>query len=154
MQNQKIAAVIGILFLAGIFLYMKPAGRDTSDVAGYKIRVFKSPTCTCCDGWIKYLEKNGFRVEVINTQDLTWIKAKYQIPPEMQSCHTAIMGDYFVEGHVPIKAVKKLLEEKPVVDGIALPGMPLGSPGMPGMKTEMFEVYALIDGTPMLYYTE
>ena len=73
------------------------------------------------------------------------IKEKYQIPPSMRSCHTVVIEDYFVEGHVPIEAIKKLFAEKPDIDGIVLAGMPSGSPGMPGQKTEAFKIYALRD---------
>ncbi len=79
-------------------------------------------------------------------EDMTSIKQAYQIPQNMISCHTAVIEDYFVEGHVPVEAIKKMLEEKPAIDGIALPGMPPGSPGMPGKKTEALKIYALSDG--------
>ncbi len=75
------------------------------------------------------------------------IKKKYQIPHNMEGCHTGVIGDYFVEGHVPVEAIEELLAEKPAIGGIALPGMPSGSPGMPGQKTEAFKIYALSDGT-------
>ncbi len=77
---------------------------------------------------------------------MTSIKQEYQIPQDMISCHTAVIEDYFVEGHVPVKAIEEMLEEKPAINGIALPGMPPGSPGMPGEKTESFKIYALLDG--------
>ncbi len=79
-------------------------------------------------------------------EDMTSIRQKYQIPQDMISCHTAVIGDYFVEGHVPVKAIEEMLEEKPAINGIALPGMPPGSPGMSGEKTETFKIYALLDG--------
>lgn len=79
-------------------------------------------------------------------EDMTSIKQTYQIPQNMISCHTGIIEDYFVEGHVPVKAIEKMVEEKPAIDGIALPGMPQGSPGMPGTQTEPFKIYALFDG--------
>ena len=75
------------------------------------------------------------------------IKSKYKIPQDMESCHTAVIADYFVEGHVPMEAVEKLLSEKPDIDGIALPGMPQGSLGMSGAKTAVFKIYALSAGT-------
>ena len=81
------------------------------------------------------------------------IKEKYQIPDNMQSCHTTIIEDYFVEGHVPIEAIRKLLATKPDIDGIALPGMPSGSPGMSGIKTEAFKIYALSDGVVSKFLT-
>ncbi len=81
------------------------------------------------------------------------IKRKYQIPQNMESCHTAVIAGYFVEGHMPIEAIEKLLEEKPDIDGIALPGMPTGSPGMPGQQTEAFKIYALSAGTASEFMT-
>ena len=74
------------------------------------------------------------------------IKSQYQIPAEMQSCHTSVIDDYFIEGHVPMEAIEKLMNEKPDIDGIALPRMPSGSPGMPGVKTETWIIYSLKDG--------
>ncbi len=81
------------------------------------------------------------------------IKEKYQIPQNMESCHTAVIADYFVEGHVPIEAIEELLKEKLDIDGIALPGMPSGSPGMPGQKIEAFKIYALSDGMASEFMT-
>ncbi len=74
------------------------------------------------------------------------IRQQYQIPPDLAGCHTAVIGDYFIEGHVPMEAITKLFEEKPGVDGIALPRMPSGSPGMPGSKRGVFKIYAISDG--------
>lgn len=113
---------------------------------GNKITVFKSPMCGCCEGYINELEKNGFQVEVKEMQDMSSIKTKYNVPLSMQSCHTAVVGNYFIEGHVPIEAVNKMIEEQPDIDGILLPRMPSGSPGMPGPKTETWVIYALSNG--------
>ena len=111
------------------------------------ITVYRSPTCGCCVGWEQYLETAGFDVESVVTDDVAAIKDDLQIPDEMRSCHTAIIGGYFIEGHVPIEAIHKLLEEQPEIDGIALPGMPPGSPGMGGEKSELFVVYSVTDGS-------
>ena len=111
-----------------------------------KVVVFKSPNCECCGVYQDYLREKSFQVEKTYLADMSSIKRRFQIPQNMESCHTAVIGDYFVEGHVPIEAVEKLLAEKPDVDGIALPGMPSGSPGMPGQQTETFKIYALSDG--------
>jgi hypothetical protein len=99
------------------------------------------------------LEKEGFQVETRYVQDISLVKEKYQIPPDMQSCHTAVIEGYFVEGHVPTKAIKKLLAEKPAIGGIALPGMPPGSPGMPGSKKGAFRIFALSNGMPSVFMT-
>ena len=86
-------------------------------------------------------------------RSLHTIKQKYNIPVEMQSCHTTIMCKYFIEGHVPLQAVNKLLKEQPDIDGIALPGMPIGTPGMPGEKEEPYVIYQLIDGKFSIFMT-
>ncbi|MBD1135253.1 hypothetical protein IDH21_02505 [Pelagibacterales bacterium SAG-MED47] len=81
------------------------------------------------------------------------IKQKFNIPLEMQSCHTTIMDKYFIEGHVPLEAINRLLKEQPDIDGIALPGMPIGTPGMPGDKDEPYVIYQLIDGKFSVFMT-
>lgn len=106
-----------------------------------KAMVYKSPNCGCCNGYIAELKKQGFDVETVSTNDMESIKQKYGISADKQSCHTTVIGDYFIEGHVPIEAVEKLLSEKPKVDGIGLPGMPIGTPGMPGIKQAAYEIY-------------
>ena len=144
--------VIASILFGGLFVRrqffgqgeVRPASTEFSEKE--KLVVYKSPTCGCCVGWGSYMKKNGFDVEDVNAEDLSSIKDEHQIPYNMQSCHTAVIGDYFVEGHMPIEAVNKLLEEKPDIDGIALPEMPAGSPGMPGVKREEFIIYSLKDG--------
>lgn len=102
--------------------------------------VYKEPNCGCCNGYIAELEKQGFSVEV-KSQDTAPVKERYGIATDKQSCHTMVIGGYFVEGHVPLVAVEKLLSERPEIDGIGLPGMPTGTPGMPGMKQAPYEIY-------------
>ena len=123
-------------------------GNVIKDVS--KVIVYKSPRCNCCEGFIGELKRQGFDVDVINTNNLISIKNKYGISSDMESCHTSILTknnkEYFIEGHVPMKAISKLLEEQPNIDGIALPDMPTGSPGMPGVKTEKFRIYSIKDG--------
>ena len=114
---------------------------------------FKTPSCGCCYGYVLFLEKEKFNVKQTDMRSLHSIKQKYNIPLEMQSCHTTIIGKYFIEGHVPLEAVNKLLKEQPDIDGIALPGMPIGTPGMPGKKEEPFVVYQLIDGKFSIFMT-
>ena len=117
------------------------------------VEVFKTPSCGCCYGYVLFLEKEKFNVKETDMRSLHSIKQKYNIPLEMQSCHTTIIGKYFIEGHVPLEAVNKLLKEQPDIDGIALPGMPIGTPGMPGKKEEPFVVYQLIDGKFSIFMT-
>lgn len=92
--------------------------------------VHKSPTCGCCELWVEHMRKAGFEVEVRNSDNLNPLKEQLGIPYGKGSCHTAEVGGYFVEGHVPAEDVKRLLAQKPPAKGLVLPGMPLGSPGM------------------------
>ena len=117
------------------------------------VEVFKTPSCGCCYGYVLFLKKEQFNVKETDMRSLHSIKQKYNIPLEMQSCHTTIIGKYFIEGHVPLEAINKLLKEQPDIDGIALPGMPIGTPGMPGKKEEPFVVYQLIDGKFSIFMT-
>ena len=105
------------------------------------IRVFKSPSCGCCNGWIDHLRKNGFSVEVVEQEDVSPIKARLGVPSFLESCHTASIGNYVIEGHVPAADIQRLLELKPEARGLAVPGMPVGSPGMEyENQRERFEV--------------
>ena len=117
------------------------------------VEVFKTPSCGCCYGYVLFLEREKFKVKQTDMRSLHSIKQKYNIPVEMQSCHTTIMGKYFIEGHVPLEAIDKLLKEQPNIDGIALPGMPIGTPGMPGDKDEPYVIYQLIDGKFSVFMT-
>ena len=117
------------------------------------VEVFKTPSCGCCYGYVLFLEEEKFKVKQTDMRSLHTIKQKYNIPVEMQSCHTTIMGKYFIEGHVPFDAVEKLLKEQPDIDGIALPGMPIGTPGMPGDKDEPYVIYQLKDGKSSVFMT-
>lgn len=94
------------------------------------VTVHKSPTCGCCTLWVEHLQHAGFPVQVVETDDLAPIKAQLGVPPGRGSCHTAQVAGYFVEGHVPADDIVRLLTERPDARGLALPGMPLGSPGM------------------------
>ena len=118
-----------------------------------KIEVFKTPSCGCCYGYVLFLEEEKFAVKQTDMRSLHTVKKKYNIPLEMQSCHTSILGKYFIEGHVPLEAINKLLIEQPDIDGIALPGMPIGTPGMPGEKEEPFIIYQLVDGKSSVFMT-
>ncbi len=117
------------------------------------VEVYMQPTCGCCHQYLAYLERNGFDVTPREMTDLSGIKDSYGIPASMQSCHTSVVGSYFVEGHVPIAAILKLVEERPAIDGISLPGMPAGSPGMSGTKAAPFVIYA-IEGGQATIFTE
>lgn len=116
--------------------------------------VYKDPACGCCASYADYLRKNGFKVDVVETANMAAVKAKYGVPSQLSSCHTMIVEGYVVEGHVPVLAVKRLLAEKPSIKGIALPGMPMGSPGMSGEKEAPFVIYEITDGPAKVFSTE
>ena len=94
------------------------------------LQVFKSPWCGCCDAWIDHMQAAGFTVTVEEMEDLAPVKAMLGVAPELQSCHTGLIDGYVVEGHVPAEEVLRLLDERPAATGLAVPGMPIGSPGM------------------------
>jgi hypothetical protein len=112
----------------------------TASVSLVPIKVYKTPTCGCCKAWVEHLEQNGFKVEVVDMPDLSAVKTKYGVRPEMQACHTAVVNNYVVEGHVPADVILKMINEKPAIAGIAVPGMPMGSPGMEGGAKESYAV--------------
>ena len=104
------------------------------------VKVYKDPNCGCCSKWVDHMRANGFTVETMDLPDLTMVKQRYAIGQSLQSCHTAVIGDYAFEGHVPADVIKKFLEEKPSVAGLAVPGMPSGSPGMEGATKDKYDV--------------
>jgi len=118
--------------------------------------LFKSPECSCCEGYAAYLRKNGFEVDVNPTNDLAEISSKAGVPEDLQGCHTMFVAGYVVDGHVPVEVIRKLLSERPAIAGITLPGMPTGSPGMVGQKTAPFTIYAVTKGgtAPTIYAVE
>ena len=103
--------------------------------------VYKSPTCGCCASWVAHMKANGFQVKVVEQDDITAVKQRFGVPAPLASCHTALIGGYVVEGHVPASAVKRLLKERPAALGLSVPGMPIGSPGMEGPNSEAFSTY-------------
>lgn len=113
------------------------------------VTVYKTPTCGCCTAWVEHMQAAGFRLDVRDTLDLAPVKLDLGVPSGLGSCHTAKVGGYVVEGHVPADDVKRLLAEKPSgVTGIAVPGMPIGSPGMevPGRPADPYDVVSFGDG--------
>ncbi|MEA3247040.1 MAG: DUF411 domain-containing protein [Gemmatimonadota bacterium] len=135
-------------------------GRSARGAAGFGARsplppmtVYKTPTCGCCKDWIKHVEGSGFKVKPVDMDDLSPIKRSAGVPPAMESCHTALVGPYVVEGHVPADLVKKMLDEKPKVVGLSVPGMVVGSPGMEqGTVKQPYNVVAFTrDGKSSVY---
>lgn len=104
------------------------------------ITVYKSPTCGCCEQWIKHLSANGFAVTTKNVVEIAPIKLKYGVPAALMSCHTALVGGYVIEGHVPAATIRRLLRERPRVAGLTVPGMPQSAPGMDAAKAEPYDV--------------
>ena len=105
-----------------------PAGAAAAPAA---LQVWKAPTCGCCRDWIRHLESNGFKVQVHDSGN-TAARARLGIPMRLGSCHTALIEGYAIEGHVPAREIRRLLAERPQAIGLAVPGMPIGSPGMDG----------------------
>ena len=116
--------------------------------------VYRDPGCGCCEAWAKQAAQAGFDAKVINDTDMTAVKRKLGVPEELASCHTAMVAGYAVEGHVPFADVQQLLRERPAgVRGLAVPGMPAGSPGMetPDGTKQPYEVIAFGAGRPSVY---
>lgn len=129
------ASLVAVLGVLGLLVAQQGIAAD--------VVVYKSPTCGCCVEWIEHMEDAGFSVEVQNRRDLVPIKREFGIPGRMQSCHTARVGGYLVEGHVPADLVTRMLDEKPYIKGLAVPGMPMGSPGMEGPRKDPYDVIAI-----------
>ncbi len=156
MKNKKIYASIIVLLaliVGGYYVFghnttpeSKKIVKNMNFGAGQKVVIYKSPTCGCCTGYADELKRRGFEVEVVPTEDMESVKNNYGIPSDKQSCHTIVMGDYFIEGHVPMEAVEKLVREQPNIEGIGLPRMPAGTPGMGGSKRAPYEVYQIKNG--------
>lgn len=115
--------------------------------------VFKNPQCGCCANYVEHLRRAGFTVAVESVDDIAGMSRMAGIPDDFQGCHFARIDRYVVSGHVPLEAVDRLLDERPDIKGITLPGMPAGSPGMSGTKTGPLTVYTLGQETPEVYAT-
>lgn len=107
------------------------------------VKVYKSPTCGCCGKWVEHMRDAGFTVETHNRSNMDAIKNRFGITPQQASCHTAVVGGYLIEGHVPAKDVLRLLDDKPAVRGLTVPGMVMGSPGMEGHRSDHYSVDTL-----------
>ncbi|WP_213289196.1 DUF411 domain-containing protein [Bradyrhizobium sp. sGM-13] len=118
------------------------AGRTIASAAAANpvVAVYKDPNCGCCSGWADHLRASGFPVEVHEAADLAPVKQQHGIPLELAACHTAIVSGYAIEGHVPALAIQRLLADRPNAKGLAVPGMPVGSPGMEGGAPQPYTV--------------
>ncbi|CAN7330569.1 DUF411 domain-containing protein [Rhizobium sp. LjRoot98] len=139
------------------FLYSVLAAGSISMVgvaraAGESMIVYKDPNCGCCHAWAEAMKKAGFSVQAEDVDDLNIIKERFAVPAEMQGCHTAVVAGYYVEGHVPVESVKRMMAERPQIAGLAVPGMPAGSLGMGDDPKASYDVYAVNkDGSSTLY---
>ena len=131
------------LFALGVPLGAAAVSANAHDhTAPVAVTVYKNAQCGCCKSWVDHLRKEGFKVTAKDVDDLAAIKTKLGVPTSLSSCHTAVVGSYVVEGHVPAADIRRLLAEKPRVAGIGVPGMPVGSPGMevPGVAADKYTV--------------
>lgn len=141
-----------MLVLVGfLFLNRAPNPSVSDDVP--QLIVYKSATCGCCAQYITYLKREGFEVETVNTEDMAAIKQQYGVPAQIQSCHTTVVGELAMEGHIPVEALRAFMESPGNAKGIALPGMPSGSPGMPGIKQGAFTIHQFSDDGVSTYTT-
>lgn len=139
-RRGMIAAAGALLGMALVGFAPAPAqaGSGQNDAT---VTVYKSPTCGCCTAWVDHLKENGFSVDVVERTDVYPEKQRFGVPERLYSCHTARIGDYTIEGHVPAADIRRLLTERPAVTGLSVPGMPHGSPGM---ETGRVDPYAVI----------
>jgi hypothetical protein len=138
-----ITRVVGTVALSFLCLVATAAApRELAVAEKPVITVYKDPSCGCCKNWIEHLVKHRYRVTARDTRDLGSVKRTLGVPDRLQSCHTAVVGGYLIEGHVPADDIARLLTQKPKIRGLAVPGMPMGSPGMEGPTRQSFTVLA------------
>jgi hypothetical protein len=115
------------------------AGAQKSPVT---VEVFKTPTCGCCAKWVDQVRQSGFATKAVDLPqaDVTAVKMKHNVPRALHTCHTALVAGYVIEGHVPVADIQRLLKQRPAVSGLAVPGMPIGSPGMEGPHPQPYDV--------------
>ena len=142
---------------ATAFLIAMPMPAFAAAIAG---TMYKNPSCTCCETYAAYLERNGFKIEIIPTNDLDQVAAKEGVPAQLRGCHTIKIGNYIVEGFVPVDQVKKMRATAPEFTGLSMPGMPMGIPdmgfdAMPGMAKQTYTTYSFTKGggEPTVYDT-
>lgn len=138
--------IMRTLILLSLLLVAAPALADDEAEA---VTLYKNPSCMCCVAHANYLRDHGFDVTVIESDALSDLKAEHDVPERLAGCHTAIIGDYVFEGHVPVASIRRVLENQPDIDGISVPGMPPGSPGMPGELYKPIRVWSFTGGEPL-----
>jgi hypothetical protein len=131
---------LGVSLLALALTTGAAPSSSTVDAKKPTITVYKDPSCGCCKSWIEYLVKHGYRVDAKDTPDMPGIKRALGVPNGLTACHTAVVNGYLIEGHVPAADIARLLQQKPKIAGLAVPGMPMGSPGMEGPRAQHYQV--------------
>lgn len=143
---KKLILALGLAVAASQSLYAN---------AAETIKVYKSPSCGCCEDWVDHLKDNGFEVDVTETVDMNTVKADAGLTPQLASCHTAFVDDYVIEGHVPAADIQRLLAETPKAHGLSVPGMPMGSPGMEiGDRKDHYQVLLFNDSGQTRIFSE
>lgn len=164
-ENLKVAAnswraltgvlgALGVLAVMSLSLFQAVPEARADDATSLDIVIYKHEACGCCGLWSKHLSDYGFNVREVNVANPNEVKLRYGVNFELASCHTAIAGDYIIEGHVPADLIAKVLREKPAIRGLAVPAMPIGSPGMEGPNPVTYHVFAFdAEGNKTVYAT-
>ena len=143
-------------FRPGVLLFtlVITAACAEATAAPPEMTVYATPTCGCCGAWIEHMRESGFTVQVVYQDDLSAIRREHRVPAEVTSCHMGVVGGFVVEGHVPAAVVNRLLTERPAVLGVAVPGMPVGSPGMehPSGVVQPYDIYTFDAQGPTAVY--
>ena len=140
MNGKTLIATCSLLMVAAVSAVLYGQDAFAPQAAAPDITVYKDPQCGCCGKWIEHLRRSGFSVAARNETRMDRIKSARGVPARLASCHTAVVGGYVIEGHVPADAIKRLLRERPPISGLAVPGMPMGAPGMEGPRTDRYEI--------------
>lgn len=150
-MKHRVARIVGALVLG---LAVSPAVTLAATVTTNAIEVFHDPACGCCVNWIRYLQTQGYTVTSHEDQSMAVVKERMGVPANAASCHTARIGGYVIEGHVPVEDIRRLLAERPDARGLAAPGMPMGSPGMEMGAPERYDVLLIgHDGSSRVFAT-
>ena len=142
-QRHRYIKLLAVYFVAGVIIWLATVTGAEAAPEALKITVHRDPSCSCCGGWIEHLSTQGFQPKNVLTPDMIALKQQYGVSSDLASCHTAVIDGYVIEGHVPADDIKRLISEKLDVAGIAVPGMPVGTPGMEsGNIREPFTVFS------------
>lgn len=137
-----------------IALFIAATAAFQPALAATPVTIYRNPNCGCCNVYADYLKGNGFDVKLVSVTDMASINKKYDVPENLEGCHTAVIGKYVFQGLVPAEYVKQVVNERRPIRGLSVPGMPSGAPGMPGPKHGPITVYYLgSGGTPKVFTT-